>query len=196
MKNFGETIRKLREDRALPLRTVAAYLDIDQAILSKIERGLRKSTRQQVTDLAVYFGVHVDELMTIWLADKVYNELENEAMALEVLKVAEERVLYRALAKTSVTSTIEIIQETLKEDGRVDAAWLFGSFARNETTEDSDIDLMVTLKTDKKYSMFDLLEISFLVENKVKRKVDLVEKEYLKGFAAESAEHDLLKIYG
>jgi hypothetical protein len=30
----------------------------------------------------------------------------------------------------------------------------------------------------------------------VKRKVDLVEKEYLKGFAAESAEHDLLKIYG
>lgn len=196
MSSFGETIRKLKEEKGLPLRTVAAYLDIDQAILSKIERGLRKSTRLQVTSLATYFETKGDDLLTIWLADKVYNELQNETMALEVLKLAEERIFYSSSAKTNLVRTIDMIQETLKEDGRVASAWLFGSFARNEATEDSDIDLMVELKTDKKYSMFDLLEISFLIENKVKRKVDLVEKDYLKDFAAESAAPDLLKIYG
>ena len=43
MDSLGDNIRKLREDKELPLRTVAAYLDIDQAILSKIERGQRKA---------------------------------------------------------------------------------------------------------------------------------------------------------
>ena len=54
MRNLGETIRELREDKELPLRTVAAFLDIDQAILSKIERGQRKPTREQVLTLAGY----------------------------------------------------------------------------------------------------------------------------------------------
>ena len=30
---FGDAIRKQREEKELPLRKVAAYLDIDQAIL-------------------------------------------------------------------------------------------------------------------------------------------------------------------
>ncbi|KAA6309696.1 hypothetical protein EZS27_038864, partial [termite gut metagenome] len=29
MKSLGDTLRKLREDKQLPLRVVAAYLDID-----------------------------------------------------------------------------------------------------------------------------------------------------------------------
>jgi cytoskeletal protein RodZ len=39
MDSLGDTIRKLREDKELPLWTVAAFLNIDQAILSKVERG-------------------------------------------------------------------------------------------------------------------------------------------------------------
>jgi predicted nucleotidyltransferase len=45
-----------------------------------------------------------------------------------------------------------------KLDGRVNMAWLFGSVARGEDDYKSDIDLMVELKDDKKYSMFDLLD--------------------------------------
>ena len=36
MKSFGEYIRRVREERDLPLRKVAAALDIDTSILSKI----------------------------------------------------------------------------------------------------------------------------------------------------------------
>ena len=92
MKSLGEAIRELREDQELPLRTVAAYLDIDQAILSKIERGQRKASREQVLNLAVYFKVNVEELLIAWLSDKVVYEVENEDLALKALHVAEEKI--------------------------------------------------------------------------------------------------------
>lgn len=96
MDSFGETIRKLREARELPLRTVAAFLDIDQAILSKIERGHRKPARELVVKLALYFNVNENDLLVVWLSDKVIYEIENEDIALRALQLAEERVKYIA----------------------------------------------------------------------------------------------------
>lgn len=94
MDSLGNTIRKLREGRKLPLRTVAAYLDIDQAILSKIERQQRKATREQVVKLAEYFKVKEDDLLIAWLSDKLVYEVEDEEVALKALQMAEEKVKY------------------------------------------------------------------------------------------------------
>lgn len=94
MDNFGDTIRKLREGKELPLRTVAAFLDIDQAILSKIERGQRKATREQVVKLAEYFKVKQNDLLVAWLSDKLVYEVQNEDFALQAMQVAEEKVKY------------------------------------------------------------------------------------------------------
>jgi HTH-type transcriptional regulator, competence development regulator len=94
MDSLGDIIRKLREDKELPLRTVAAFLDIDQAILSKIERGQRKPTRKQVLQLAEYFKVKENDLLIAWLSDKLVYEVEDEEMALKALQVAEEKVKY------------------------------------------------------------------------------------------------------
>ena len=82
------------EEIKLPLRTVAAFLDIDQAILSKMERGQRKPTREQVVKLAGYFKVKENDLLIAWLSDKLVNEVEDEDMALKALQVAEEKVKY------------------------------------------------------------------------------------------------------
>ena len=38
MKTAGQIIRDLRLIKGFPLRKVAAFLDIDQAVLSKIEK--------------------------------------------------------------------------------------------------------------------------------------------------------------
>jgi transcriptional regulator with XRE-family HTH domain len=94
MDNFGDTIRKLREEKELPLRTVAAYLDIDQAILSKTERGQRKATREQIVKLAEFFKVKEDDLLIAWLSDKLVYEVADEQIALKALQVAEEKVKY------------------------------------------------------------------------------------------------------
>lgn len=196
MDSLGDTIRKLRENKQQPLRTVAAYLDIDQAILSKIERGHRKPTREQVINLAQYFKVKENDLLVAWLSDKLIFEVEDEDMALKALQVAEERVSYISNPKVSKSSLINSIKSVLKNDGRVSVAWLFGSYARGEENFSSDVDIMIELNTEKKYSMFDVLDISFLLENKIKRKVDIVEKGCLMDFALNTAANDLIKIYG
>ena len=99
MDNLGDIIRKLREEKELPLRTVAAYLDIDQAILSKIERGQRKATREQVVKLAEYFKVKENDLLVAWSSDKLVNEVQDEDLALQAMQVAEEKVKYAKTKK-------------------------------------------------------------------------------------------------
>ena len=94
MKNLGNILRELRENKELPLRVVAAFLDIDPAIMSRIERGQRNASREQVIKLAKYFNVDEKGLLVAWLSDKVVYEVANEDNAIEALKVAEQKVEY------------------------------------------------------------------------------------------------------
>ena len=196
MENFGQTIRKLRKERELPLRTVAAFLDIDQAILSKIESGQRKPKRELVLQLATFFQVDEKELIVLWLSDKLMYELGNEDDALQALQVAEARVRYQTLPKERINSIISNISQVLSKDGRVAAAWLFGSMSRMEANPSSDVDLIVELNDNQNYSMFDILDLAHIIGTKIKRKVDIVEKGHLKNFAMETANQNLRKIYG
>ena len=94
MDSLGETIRQLREDKKLPLRIVAAFLDIDQAILSKMEWGQRKPTREQVIKMAEYFKVVASDLLVAGLSDKLVHELEDEEVALQALEMEEQKGAY------------------------------------------------------------------------------------------------------
>lgn len=196
MYSLGEYIRKLREERALPLRTVAAYLDIDQAILSKIERGLRKANREQVVKLAEFFRVKEEDLLVKWLSDKLVYEVADEELAIKALQVAEKMVAYQKQSPAGVTSLIAAIQNVLLNDGRVAAAWLYGSMATRTAKPGSDVDIIIEFNDQKQYSMFDLLDIAHALENKMDRKVDLVEKGQLKDFALKTASRTIQKIYG
>lgn len=69
-------------------------MDIDQSILSKIERGERKATRNQVIQIARIFNVDEKELLINYLSDKVLYDLKDEVFASDVLKVAEKKIEY------------------------------------------------------------------------------------------------------
>ena len=92
---IGEKLRKLREENELPLRKVAALLDMDVAILSKMERGERKMTKEVVLKLAKIYKHNEDELMVLFLSDKIVYELKDEALSMDALKVAEEKIKYQ-----------------------------------------------------------------------------------------------------
>jgi HTH-type transcriptional regulator, competence development regulator len=94
MESLGDIIRQKREEKGLPLRIVAGFLDTDQAILSKIERGQRKASREQVIKLAEYFNVEQEKLLVAWLSDKIVYELANEEFAEKALKAAESKIEY------------------------------------------------------------------------------------------------------
>lgn len=83
---FGGCIRRLREENNLLQRQVAAALEIDTPMLSKIERGERKAKRDQVMILAQLFEVDKNTLTIIWLKDAVWNILDNEPLAGDTIK--------------------------------------------------------------------------------------------------------------
>ena len=92
----GYKLRHLREEKKLPLRKVAALLDIDVAILSKMERGERRITKEVVLKLADIYDSNSDDLLVSFLSDKILYEIQDEDLGIEALKVAEERAKYLA----------------------------------------------------------------------------------------------------
>ena len=94
MKTTGEIIREQREIQGLLLRQVADNLNIDQAILSKIERNERKPTKIQIIKLAEFLKLDKEDLIIQFMSDKIAYEIANEDCANKVLKVAEEKVNY------------------------------------------------------------------------------------------------------
>ena len=94
METFGNIIKNKRESKGLLLRQVASALEIDQAIVSKFERGDRKPSKQQVEKFANFYDMDKNKLMISWLSDQIANSIFDEENIREVLKVAEEKANY------------------------------------------------------------------------------------------------------
>lgn len=94
MKSIGEIIRELREQNSLLLRQVAAVIEIDQALLSKIERNERMPTKDQVKRIAKFFGKDENELLVSFFSDKLVYEVRDEEVALKAMQVAEKKINY------------------------------------------------------------------------------------------------------
>jgi transcriptional regulator with XRE-family HTH domain len=83
---FGNRIKGLRESKQLLQRQVASLMEIDTPMLSKIERGERKAKKEQVKQFADIYKVTAEELLTLWLADQVYEMVKDEKVADNALK--------------------------------------------------------------------------------------------------------------
>lgn len=57
---------------------------------------------------------------------------------------------------------------------------LFGSFARGEAEENSDIDILYKIEKDKKLSMFKYLKLTKQLEDFFHKKIDLIRDEKIK----------------
>lgn len=99
MEALGQTIRNKRKQLGLLLRHVSAYADIDQAILSKIERNERKPTKEILCKLSEILNLDQEKLLIEFLSDKIALELVQEDCAQKALKVAEDKIKYLKLQK-------------------------------------------------------------------------------------------------
>ena len=87
---LGPKIKELRLENGVLQRQLASLLEIDTPMLSKIERGDRRAKRTQVIQIANYFNVDETELLTLWVADKVLDAVEDEeALRLDAIRVAQ-----------------------------------------------------------------------------------------------------------
>ena len=74
-------------------------------------------------------------------------------------------------------------------------AWLFGSFARGEEQEDSDVDLLVKFDRSIPIGLFAFARMHRELEESVGRKVDLVEEGTLRPAVQKTANRDMKVIY-
>ena len=99
MHKFGSLVRSKREENEMLLRHLAAKLDVDTALLSKIERGERIAKRHHVESLIEILKLDKENAKTLWLADQLYSMISDEDEAIKALHVAEEQVKYNRTKK-------------------------------------------------------------------------------------------------
>ena len=77
---LSELLKSRRETKRLLLREVASMIDVDTALISKIKK------------LAVALGIEYKQLLTLWLSEKVYEDVKGEEVAVDAVKLALKRI--------------------------------------------------------------------------------------------------------
>ena len=193
MSNLGDIVRRLREEKYKSLDVVATELNIEPALLNRIEEGQHKPTKEQVLQMATYFKVNENDLLVAWLSDKLEYEIEDDQLGLEALQLAEEKIAYRIFKKIGRKELIRTILDSIQEFRPIEKAWIYGSFSREDDGPKSDID--IAIKTDSTFSYFDLAEVQYQLEKKVKRKIDIGFVDSFKPYIFEHLKPDLKLIY-
>jgi len=114
-----------RADQQLRMREVSAATGIDQAVLSKIERGARMPTETQLQSLSKVYNLDYSLLMEAWLADKILQTVQDYPQyAAGALELAEPRIEY--LQSDQVLNTVTLtprVKRRLTELDQLQQQW-------------------------------------------------------------------------
>ena len=99
---IGEKIKKVRKDKGIQQKAVAADVGLDQSNYNKIENGKREPSVEVLKKLSVILGVTVDDLINpdndiptaVTVQDKTINE---KIRLIEQLDDEDKNVLYKML---------------------------------------------------------------------------------------------------
>jgi predicted nucleotidyltransferase len=82
-------------------------------------------------------------------------------------------------AKTldEIKSQLTLLKPTLQARFKVNTLDIFGSYARGEQRENSDVDILVTYS--EMVSFFTVYDLKKYLERKLKVKVDIISKKFL-----------------
>ncbi len=96
MKNsksdLGQYFRELRKEKGETLHQLSKGTDIDSPMLSKIERGERMPTLEQLKRLCKYFKVDEANLKIMRTAEKIIKEHGINEITYEAVRMVEEQI--------------------------------------------------------------------------------------------------------
>ncbi len=92
--SFGDYLRQLREKYNFSLRGLAIEIKMDSSLISKIERGERNPTREQIKFISEFFEINEQRLLMENLSDQIAYKIIEEKLDNEVLKLAEQKIKY------------------------------------------------------------------------------------------------------
>lgn len=111
-----ELIQQARKKKGWTMKTMAQALGIDQALISKFEKGLRIPTKSQIIKIAEILEIEQEALLVSWMKERILNEYAAEPYALQALIAAEDEVKYRANRKAKeVSEKLEALLSRIDE---------------------------------------------------------------------------------
>ena len=102
----------------------------------------------------------------------------------------EEKRIQRDLEE--IIKILNDLKPYLKEKYKVEILGIFGSFARGEAKETSDIDILVDF--ERGATLFELVGLSLFLEEKLGTKVDIVPKRALRKELKETVIGELVRV--
>ena len=82
------------------------------------------------------------------------------------------------MTKVEILQKLKALKKQVQKDYKANLEGFFGSYVRGEETSKSDIDILVTFNTGA--DLFDFVGLNQFLEEELKCRVDVVEKETLR----------------
>jgi predicted nucleotidyltransferase len=195
MHSAHHQIRQARKSKKMTLQVASGILKIDVAILSKMERGLRPISENQLKAICDLYQIDLLQLQKAIKAEEIVQLLKgyNHQEELEILKLAEKQLLYLPTKKLKIQDVKHPLRTIFKKFQSIQKAWIFGSFARGDNNESSDIDIVI--EADHGFSYFQLADVQYQAEEKLKIKIDIGFKNVMKPEIMQQIHDDLILIY-
>ncbi|HEX3843108.1 MAG TPA: type II toxin-antitoxin system ParD family antitoxin [Steroidobacteraceae bacterium] len=80
--------------------------------------------------------------------------------------------------REEIDTELKTLEQPLRDRG-LTALALFGSTVRGTSRPDSDVDVLIDIAPDARFSLVDLVSVKHFLEDKLGRKVDVVTREGL-----------------
>ena len=95
------------------------------------------------------------------------------------------------MTKEDILDYLKTHKQELRNKYGIESIGLFGSYARDEATPKSDIDIFVSMKPD----LFALVSLKEEIENALQTKVDIIrEHKYLKPLLRKMIQKDIIYV--
>jgi predicted nucleotidyltransferase len=125
--------------------------------------------------LAEILDLNDQKLKLLYWNERILGLLEGDPQAEAILKSALDNIRSKSVREVSLEKLYEKLAKYF-DDQPVEKVWVFGSFAREEQHETSDLDLLVRFEQPNDIDLFDYVGIKQDLEDITGRSVDLVEE--------------------
>lgn len=102
-------LKTTRQNKGLKIRELAHLMGVDQAIVSKIESGVRQATKEQILKLASILEIPEEILLPLWIKERLMNELQYEPYAAQAINMVQEEL------GNYITKQVPSLSQSLQE---------------------------------------------------------------------------------